>query len=187
MSLSLFILGTLAEHNNHPYQIKKNLLDVLPVGKLSEGKFYYNFESLHKKGYIKPVETAKIENRPSKTTYAITAAGREYLEQSIYDTFKYNSNVPDLYISVYLLKFVDPLKVVFYLEERVRDATKHLNKTKQDKNEGNWTEQLEGVDELTVETAHFIADHAVSNYEFNLHWLEKMLQFVQSTIRADRS
>jgi len=98
MSLSLFILGTLAEQNNHPYQIKKYLLDVLPVGKLSEGKFYYNFESLQKKGYIKPVRTDKIENRPSKTTYAITAEGREHLEQSIYDSFRNHADVTDLYI-----------------------------------------------------------------------------------------
>jgi hypothetical protein len=34
LSLSLFILGSLADENSHPYKLKKILLDALPINKM---------------------------------------------------------------------------------------------------------------------------------------------------------
>src|SRR3954451_627434 len=109
MSLPLFILGSLANESSSPYQLKKALLDVIPI-KISEGKFYYNFEALQKKGLIEPIETIQIVNRPNKTMYGITLGGRQFLEREIYNSFKKVSKIEDLYISIYLLQNIDPVK-----------------------------------------------------------------------------
>ncbi len=50
MSLSLFILGSLANENSNPYQLKKALLDAIPIN-ISEGKFYY-LRYYRKKGLL---------------------------------------------------------------------------------------------------------------------------------------
>jgi len=83
--------------------------------------FYYNFETLQKKGFIEPVETIHIENRPNKTLYTITDEGRQYLEQEIYNNFKKFSNIEDLYISIYLLKYINPVKAAIYLEDSINE------------------------------------------------------------------
>src|SRR3954470_332295 len=172
MSLSLFILGSLANESSSPYQLKKALLDVIPI-KISEGKFYYNFEALQKKGLIEPVETIQIVNRPNKTMYGITQEGRRFLEQEVYNSFKEVLKIEDLYISIYLIKYIDPAKAALFLEETI----------KQEKN--RWAKyreaevRIELLDEKQLRAVQFISEHAFSQSEHNIHWLEELLTFLK--------
>jgi DNA-binding PadR family transcriptional regulator len=172
MSLSLFILGSLANENSSPYQLKKALLDVIPI-KISEGKFYYNFEALQKKGLIQPVETIQIINRPNKTLYGITQEGRRFLEQEIYNSFKEVLKIEDLYISIYLIKYIDPAKAALFLEETI----------KQEKN--RWAKyreaevRIELLDEKQLRAVEFISEHAFCQSEHNIYWMEKLLTFLK--------
>ena len=172
MSLTLFILGSLANENSNPYQLKKALLDVIPI-KISEGKFYYNFEALQKKGFIEPVETIQIVNRPNKTLYGITEEGRRFLEQEIYNSFKKVSKIEDLYISIYLLKYIDPVKAAFYLEETIKKEKERWDEFKQAK------VRMEILDDKQQRAVQFISEHAFSQSEHNLHWMEKLLTFIK--------
>jgi len=172
MSLTLFILGSLANENSNPYQLKKALLDVIPI-KISEGKFYYNFEALQKKGFIEPVETIQIVNRPNKTLYGITEEGRRFLEQEIYNSFKKVSKIEDLYISIYLLKYIDPVKAAFYLEETIKKEKERWDEFKQAK------VRMEILDDKQQRAVQFIREHAFSQSEHNLHWMEKLLTFIK--------
>ena len=178
MSVPLFILGTLTDGDNHPYQIKKNLLDVLPVEKLSEGKFYYNFESLHKKGYIEPIETIHRDNRPNKTMYRITKTGRTYLEEEIYHSFQTKTHMQDLYIAIYLLKYVDPIKVAFLLEDSIQQEKKKWEKNRQFNPAVE--AQFDLLDEKTKEAVRLIGEHAFKNAYFNIEWMEKLLVFIKN-------
>ncbi|WP_050614440.1 PadR family transcriptional regulator [Bacillus testis] len=175
MSIRLFILGTLAKGNNYPYMIKKKLLDALPINNLtgmSEGKFYYNFEALQKKGLIESVEIIHEKNRPDKTLYTITKSGRQALELDIYDSFKSLTNIQDLYISIYLLDFVDPAKAAFLFEDTIQ-------KEKQRWQEYSALREQEN-DKLCDEKVQFISDHAFSNSAFNIQWMEKLLKLIQT-------
>ncbi|MED4226940.1 PadR family transcriptional regulator [Neobacillus cucumis] len=172
MSLSLFILGSLANENSNPYQLKKALLDVIPI-KISEGKFYYNFEALQKKGLIEPVESIQIVNRPNKTMYGITSEGRRFLEQEIYNSFKKVSKIEDLYITIYLLQYVDPVKAAFYLEETIKKEKNRWDEYKQAKI------GMEFLDEKQKRAVQFISEHAFSQSEHNIHWMEKLLTFIK--------
>ncbi|MBM7651410.1 PadR family transcriptional regulator [Neobacillus cucumis] len=172
MSLSLFILGSLANENSNPYQLKKALLDVIPI-KISEGKFYYNFEALQKKGLIEPVKSIQIVNRPNKTMYGITSEGRRFLEQEIYNSFKKVSKIEDLYITIYLLQYVDPVKAAFYLEETIKKEKNRWDEYKQAKI------RMEYLDEKQKTAVRFISEHAFSQSEHNIHWMEKLLTFIK--------
>jgi DNA-binding PadR family transcriptional regulator len=180
LSIRLYILGTLAKENNHPYRIKKKLVQLLPTNKLSEGKFYYNFEVLQNKGYIEAVEVIQDGKRPEKTLYTITNAGREFLEKGIYDSFKKSIKVQDLYISIYLLEFVDPRKVVEILEASIDKEKKRWGDLQKQKEEHPFKEQFEELNEQMKSSVNFIADHAFSNAKFNIEWLEKFLELVKS-------
>ncbi|WP_169908068.1 PadR family transcriptional regulator [Metabacillus halosaccharovorans] len=179
MSVSLFILGSLADENSHPYKLKKDLLDALPINRMSEGKFYYNFEALQKKGYIEPVESIQIENRPNKTLYKITKIGREFLEQEIYHSFKEVSNLKDLYISIYLIKFIDPLKAVFLLEDAINQEKKRWVEYRESKNSEKIKNRMERLDDKQKKAVHFISEHAFSQSEENIRWMEKLLSFLK--------
>jgi DNA-binding PadR family transcriptional regulator len=172
MSLSLFILGSLANESSSPYQLKKALLDVIPI-KISEGKFYYNFEALQKKGLIEPVETIQIVNRPNKTMYGITQEGRRFLEQEVYNSFKKVSKIEDLYISIYLIKYIDPAKAAFLLEETIKQEKNRWAKYKEAK------VRIELLDEKQLRAVQFISEHAFSQSEHNIHWMEKLLTFLK--------
>jgi len=178
LSLSLFILGSLANENSNPYQLKKALLDVIPI-KISEGKFYYNFEALQKKGLIEPVETIQIVNRPNKTLYGITQEGRRFLEHEIYNSFKKVSKIQDLYISIYLLKYIDPAKAAFFLEETLKREKNRWAGYKEAKNKEEFNLRNELLDEKQQRAVQFISEHAFSQSEHNIRWMEKLLNLLK--------
>ena len=179
MSLALFILGSLIDENSNPYKLKKELHDALPVIKMSEGKFYYNFEALQKKGFIEPVGVIEKENRPNKTLYGITKGGREFLEGEIYNNFKKLSKIEDLYTSIYLLKYVDPAKAAIFLEDNIEEEKKRWV----DYKEANQNEELRkrldllnGNQQMAVQ---FISEHAFDQADQNIRWMEKLLSFLK--------
>ncbi|WP_042462451.1 PadR family transcriptional regulator [Neobacillus dielmonensis] len=174
MSLSLFILGSLADENSNPYQLKKELLDAIPI-KISEGKFYYNFEALQKKGLIEPVETIQIVNRPNKTMYGITQKGRLFLEQEIYNSFKKVARLEDLYISIYLLKYIDPAKAALFLEETIKHEKNRWASYKEE-----FKVSKEILDAKQQRAVQFISEHAFSQSEHNIFWMEKLLNFLKA-------
>lgn len=180
MSIRLFILGTLASGNYHPYMIKKKLAEAIPdeiLFHVSEGKLYYNFEALHKKGYIREYEVIHESNRPDKTLYAITDTGRKALEQAIYDAFKEASNVSDLYIPIYFLKYVNTNKVAYILEEVIQKE-KERWKSYSDVSD-DVKLKLKKEDEKAEKSTDFIIKHSFSKANMNLEWLEKLLLFVK--------
>jgi DNA-binding PadR family transcriptional regulator len=179
LSLSLFILGSLSDENSHPYKLKKILLDALPINKMSEGKFYYNFEALQKKGFIEPVESIQKENRPNKTLYRITKDGRHFLEQEIYSSYKKVSKVEDLYISIYLLKYIDPVKAAFFLEDAIQQEKKRWDQYRETKNKEEIKKRLALLGEKQQKSVQFISEHAFSQAEQNIRWMEKLLTFLK--------
>jgi DNA-binding PadR family transcriptional regulator len=179
LSLSLFILGSLAEETSHPYKLKKALLDALPVQNMSEGKFYYNFEALQKKGLIEPVETVHKENRPNKTLYKITEDGREFLEEEIYRSFKKGSKVEDLYISIYLVKYINPEKAAIFLEDAIKQEKQKWAHYREVRQNEEMQKQFATLDVKQQRAVEFISDHAFKQADENIRWMENLLTFLK--------
>ncbi|MWV46383.1 PadR family transcriptional regulator [Paenibacillus sp. HJL G12] len=167
MSLQIFILGVLSTGHHHPYDIKKmfkqNVVD--ENSKINDGSLYYNFEVLLKKGYIEKIEVIRDDNRPEKTTYGITTFGKEHLEQEIYASFKNFTRVEALYSTTLFLKYADPNKLLFLIEEA------------QQKLENKIQSGIVFWDKVRDETppaVHLIHDHTQSQLHMDLAWMKKL-------------
>ncbi|GAB3826519.1 PadR family transcriptional regulator [Kribbella italica] len=77
--LAFAVLGSLGERPMHPYEISTMLKARGKDGsiKLNYGSLYSVVTALEKAGFVEAVETVREGNRPERTIYAITAAGRE--------------------------------------------------------------------------------------------------------------
>jgi DNA-binding PadR family transcriptional regulator len=180
LSIRLYILGTLAKGSTHPYMIKKKLIQSMPSTTFSEGKFYYNFEVLQNKKYIEAVEVIQEGNRPEKTLYAITEEGLSYLEQEIYNSFKKSIKVQDLYISIYLLEFIDNNKAAHILEAAIHKEKKRMEKVEELKANHPAIDEFESFSKKKQAAVRFIADHSYHVHQLNMEWLEKLLLMIKS-------
>jgi DNA-binding PadR family transcriptional regulator len=83
--LAVACLAVLAEQPMHPYQVfsllKERREDQLV--KVRPGSLYHTVERLARDGLAQPCGTEREGNRPERTTYAITAAGRSALSERI--------------------------------------------------------------------------------------------------------
>jgi DNA-binding PadR family transcriptional regulator len=83
MLTRMLVLWLLSEQPHHGYRIKKILDDEalrswFPV---EYGSIYAVLRSLVRNGYVKPVAVERDGQRPERTRYAITPAGRRHLAE----------------------------------------------------------------------------------------------------------
>lgn len=176
MSIRLFILGCLAKQPCHPYMIKKIISDLTPIEqqmKASDGKLYYHFEALTKKGYITELEVTKEGHRPEKTIYEITETGRQDLQEEIYKSFKNLSDVSTLYVAIYFLQYVDPQKVASILEKGIKKKKENLNYFTQLYQKAKKDTEIKNDPSLKL-----ITKHSFSSTEFDIKWLEELLRYI---------
>ncbi|WP_068776678.1 PadR family transcriptional regulator [Paenibacillus sp. FJAT-26967] len=173
MSLQVFILGVLCAGNHHPYDIKKMFKrkNIDEIQKINDGTLYYNFDVLLKKGYIEKIEVTRDENRPQKTTYGITDAGRQALEQEIYTKFKNFTDVESLYSAALFIKHADPNKLAFLIEEGIEKLQGKIQ---------HHHEIWLTIRDESPPIIHLIQDHTLSRIKLELDWLEKLLVHVKN-------
>ncbi|MGI5125401.1 PadR family transcriptional regulator [Pseudonocardia sp. CA-107938] len=83
--LGLAVLRLLAVAPQHPYELRRQMRDqgLDTILKVTHGALYYTVESLAKAALIEPAETSRQGNRPERTVYAITPAGREVARERL--------------------------------------------------------------------------------------------------------
>lgn len=88
MSMKLMVLGLLMEQDRHPYEMRQVIQNRNwdHAFKLRDGSLYYAVDQLRESGLIETVEVVPVpgENRPDKTIYRITEAGRERFMELFY-------------------------------------------------------------------------------------------------------
>ncbi|WP_338533636.1 PadR family transcriptional regulator [Paenibacillus peoriae] len=127
MSLQIFILGLLSNHDYHPYDVKKKIIrDTRNMVNVTDGNLYYNFEALLKKGMIKKSQVIQSDNRPDKITYSITPKGQDTLKEEIYKTFRNAKSIKSLIVALPFVEKVDINKLIFYVEEVIERFSKRL-------------------------------------------------------------
>jgi DNA-binding PadR family transcriptional regulator len=89
MPMRMMVLGLLLEKDRHPYEIRQTIKNRHwdQSFRLRDGSLYYAVDQMRNEGLI---ETAEIiatpgENRPDKTVYRITQAGREAFLNLFYE------------------------------------------------------------------------------------------------------
>ncbi|UUZ80191.1 PadR family transcriptional regulator [Paenibacillus sp. P26] len=129
MSIKLVVLGLLSREKLHPYEIKRLLKEkkLEKFVKINDGTLYYTIDRLTKDGYIEPVETVQDPNRPEKTLYAITGAGKARFFEELYEAFGQTETfcLPG-YSAMLFLEDGDPEEVRRSLQVRLKRSLKDI-------------------------------------------------------------
>ncbi|GGD89453.1 PadR family transcriptional regulator [Paenibacillus nasutitermitis] len=170
MSLQIFILGTLSEGEHHPYDIKKMVLKPLDNNiAINDGTLYYHFDILAKKGLIQKIKVIQSENRPEKTTYGITDAGRKALEEEIYAIFQNFTTIQSLYSSLLFLDKIDKSKLAYLIEEAIAKREKDIHRIEQANPE------FPGIPPEQRDPVRLITEHAYQSIKCDINWLQQLL------------
>jgi DNA-binding PadR family transcriptional regulator len=83
--LAVAVLALLVERPLHPYEMHQTLLArrTDQVVKVRPGSLYHAVDRLHRDGLLRAVGTERAGNRPERTTYEITDAGRAALAETL--------------------------------------------------------------------------------------------------------
>lgn len=83
--LAIAALALLTERDMHPYEMFTTMTERREdlVVKLRAGSLYHSVNRLAEDGLVAEIGTDRDGNRPERTTYAITPAGRERLQDTV--------------------------------------------------------------------------------------------------------
>ena len=133
MSMKLVILGLLMEANRHTYEIRQTMKErgMTNYMKLQDGSLYYAMDQLHKDGLVEALEVVRDTNRPEKTIYQITEAGKrkfqELLSHQLHEEIKHYH---PLYVALPFTVHGDQAKIADILEHKILAQKMIMNKMK---------------------------------------------------------
>ncbi|MFI5710444.1 helix-turn-helix transcriptional regulator [Kribbella sp. NPDC051620] len=129
--LAFAVLGSLSERPMHPYEISTMLKTRgkdMSI-KLNYGSLYSVVAALEKNGFIEAVETVRDGNRPEKTVYAITAAGRDEFADWLAELLgSPEREYSQLEAGLAYLPAFSPDRVVELLDQRIEALTAEIEK-----------------------------------------------------------
>jgi len=120
--LALAVLATLWQKPMHPYEIAQTLRRQGKDSstKINYGSLYTVVQSLEKHGFVEVTDVQRQGNRPERTVYGITAAGRQETTEWMSDLVAYPAKeYPIFETALSLLGVLHPDDVVTLLEERL--------------------------------------------------------------------
>lgn len=78
------------------------------------------------------------------------------------------------------MKYINPVKAAFFLEDAIEQEKKRCSEHREAKNNKEFIKQLEeNMDEKQQMALEFISEHAFSQSEHNIHWMEKLLTLIK--------
>ncbi|MCZ4603010.1 PadR family transcriptional regulator [Streptomyces sp. Lzd4kr] len=121
--LALAVLTTLWQKPMHPYEIAQTLRQQGKDAstKINYGSLYTVVQNLEKHGFVEVTEVQKQGNRPERTVYGLTEAGREEMTEWLSDLMAVPvKEYPIFETALSLMGALPPDEVVRLLEERVK-------------------------------------------------------------------
>lgn len=174
MSTRLVILGLLRERPLYGYEIKHIIEEHMgDWTSIAFGSIYFALAKLAEENFVKKVATEQEGNRPSRSVYQITQAGREEFLRLLREVW---SEFERQYFSIDIgLAFMDALpleEVKGYLNKRVRQLVEILKYL-----DSHLDEQLERQEMPRSAVAVF--DHSRVHLEAELAWTKDLLEKVE--------
>ena len=120
--LALAVLSYLARQPMHPYELSRTLRDNGDARsiKFNHGTLYMVVQQLAKAGLISEVETTREGQRPERTVYALSDAGRQELRDWLRDLLEQpHYEYPHFVAALSLVAALPPAEVVRLLRTRV--------------------------------------------------------------------
>lgn len=172
MSVSHVLLGILAEGPAHGYDLKRVHDEQFPGAKpLAFGQVYAALAKLDKDGLVEVAETLR-DGGPERTTYAITALGRDELHTWLVAAERAGPYPADELVRKTVTALRLGADAAGFL---ARQRSVHLTAMK---------EQLALQDAAADPAARIVIDHTVSHLDAELRWLESAAARVADAGRA---
>lgn len=121
--LALAVLSYLTQQPMHPYQLGRTLRDHDDARsiKYNQGSLYMVVQQLAKAGFIVAQETTRAGQRPERTVYALTDAGRRELRDWLRELIEQPQHeYPHFVAALSLIATLPPGEVVELLGRRLR-------------------------------------------------------------------
>ncbi|MEU5692932.1 PadR family transcriptional regulator [Actinosynnema sp. NPDC020468] len=131
--LGLAVLGYLVRQPMHPYELSKALRDHGDDRsiKFTHGSLYMVVGQLAKAGFIAEHETSRDGQRPERTVYALTDAGRAELKDWMRDLVAVpRHEFPQFVAALSFIGALHPDEVVVLLHDRLRGLEAQRAETK---------------------------------------------------------
>ncbi|SEO54732.1 PadR family transcriptional regulator [Paenibacillus sp. OV219] len=133
MSMRLLILGLLMECERHPYEIRQTIKhrNWNECFKLRDGSLYYAVDQLRQDGLIEAAEVVSVpgDNRPDKTIYRITDAGKASFQDLLHAEFKQNSYPQHpVFLTMPFIRHGDPAKVEALIVIQLADCEARIER-----------------------------------------------------------
>ncbi|MGH3788135.1 MAG: PadR family transcriptional regulator [Pseudonocardiaceae bacterium] len=119
--LALAVLSYLTQRPMHPYELGRTLRDNGDARsiKFNHGSLYMVVQQLTKAGFITELETNREGQRPERTVYALTAAGRHELRDWLRELIEVPQHeYPHFVAALSLIAALPPSEVLTLLRRR---------------------------------------------------------------------
>lgn len=120
--LALAVLSSLRQQPMHPYELGRTLRehgDARSI-KYNHGSLYMVVQQLAKAGFITELETSREGQRPERTVYALTDAGREELRDWLRELVEQRAHeYPAFVAALSLIAALPPAEVLGLLRARL--------------------------------------------------------------------
>jgi DNA-binding PadR family transcriptional regulator len=120
--LALAVLSYLSQQPMHPYELARTLRehgDDRSI-KFNHGSLYMVVQQLAKAGFITEVETSRDGQRPERTVYALTEAGRAEFQDWLRDLVAEPvQEYPQFVAALSLVAALPPSEVISLLQQRL--------------------------------------------------------------------
>ena len=171
MSTRLVILGLLRDQPLHGYEIKHIIEDHMgDWTSIAFGSIYFALGKLSEEGMIEMVATEKAGNRPSRSIYQITEAGRaEFLRllREVWSEPERQYFAID--VALAFMNALSPQEIKGYLQKRLAQLQAGLDYLKLHKQD-----QMSQPDVPASAVAIF--EHARAHAEAELAWTHELLE-----------
>ncbi|MFB9751494.1 PadR family transcriptional regulator [Paenibacillus hodogayensis] len=132
--MRLAILGLLMEGESHPYELRQKMIEreMHRFIKMKDGSLYYAIDQLKKEGMIETVEVVRDTNRPEKTIYRITPAGRDCFQRLLIEQME--ADVPfhhPMHMALPFSHYGDTDKIIEVLRKKLVLVEERTERMKQ--------------------------------------------------------
>ncbi|KHL14533.1 DNA-binding PadR family transcriptional regulator [Mumia flava] len=168
--LAISTIALLAERPMHPYEMLQLLIERRDdrLLKVRAGSLYHTIERLERDQLVEAVGTERSGNRPERTTYAMTDAGRDALRSAVTDLLRTPVNeYPRFPFALSEAHNLPADEVITLLAER-RDALAA--------DEAELESVIVRAHERGVHEAYwFVADYLLTVHRAELAWIDRLL------------
>jgi DNA-binding PadR family transcriptional regulator len=171
MSTRLVILGLLRDQPLHGSEIKQIIEEHMgDWTSIAFGSIYFALGKLSEEGLIEMVATEKQGNRPSRSIYQITKAGRAEFLRLLREVWRETEQqFFAIDVGLAFMSALPPQEIKLYLQNRVVQLEDALNYL-----ESHQQEQM-GQPEVPA-SAVAIFEHSRAHLEAELIWMKEVLE-----------